>query len=200
MLSQNEIHDTRVPSLPIRNEKARGSNPLSSTHESRAGTGLPALLCTHRVPKSVSEHTEHRACIEEYIEARVIEWAMSGESPARICKAVEILERRLTPEGTRCALYRHFDGSGVLLYVGIAYRPHIRTEQHRALSPWFALVEDTSIEWRASRDLAAAAERQAIRDERPLFNVSGTVDKTRSEAIAYLLERLAIAERVAVAS
>lgn len=68
------------------------------------------------------------------------------------------------------ALYRHFDATGRLLYVGIALSPASRTSQHRRTASWFSQVIRIEIEWFVSREGAELAEREAIRTERPLYN------------------------------
>lgn len=89
-----------------------------------------------------------------------------------------------------CALYRHFDANGDLLYVGISDTPALREQQHRDRSPWFPLVAKSTHRWFDTRSAAASAEREAIRAEGPIFNRThnpGHVDR----AIAYLMERAA---------
>lgn len=68
------------------------------------------------------------------------------------------------------ALYRLFDAGDRLLYVGISVRPAVRWEEHALSRPWWHLVARKDVEWLASRSVAADAEREAIRVERPLFN------------------------------
>lgn len=72
----------------------------------------------------------------------------------------------------RTALYRFFDASGVLLYVGITDNPSKRWNEH-AISKratWWSTVAKKTLEWYPSRDAADAAETQAINVERPLHN------------------------------
>jgi hypothetical protein len=89
----------------------------------------------------------------------------------------------------RTAVYRHYDAAGVLLYVGIAADPSLRSEQHAAKSPWFRFVAHTQSEWHASRGKAMAAEREAIAAESPVFNQ--THNKAhRDAAVAYLFGAL----------
>lgn len=68
------------------------------------------------------------------------------------------------------ALYRHFDRSGRLLYVGVSDNPAERLAQHRAQSEWAGAIERQSVVWFCSRPLALAAEKDAINDERPPYN------------------------------
>jgi len=86
---------------------------------------------------------------------------------------------------SRTALYRHWDASGKLLYLGISHDPAARSEQHRRRSPWFKFVSETSVAWFETRDQAASAERAAIRSEAPVFNHTHN-KANRDAALAYL--------------
>lgn len=68
-------------------------------------------------------------------------------------------------------LYRCFDSSRVLLYIGVAGHVGRRLSQHEYMSPWHPEVESVTIEPFGSRVLALKAERHAIRRERPRHNV-----------------------------
>jgi hypothetical protein len=71
-----------------------------------------------------------------------------------------------------CELYRHFDGGGRLLYVGIAWTSLERLMNgHRSGSHWFDQITRIEIERFPSRVDALAAEKAAIRDEKPMFNL-----------------------------
>lgn len=71
----------------------------------------------------------------------------------------------------RCALYRHFDESDVLLYIGITDTLADRTNNgHARTSDWVQFAARAEAEWHDSRDRASAAEREAVKDERPVFN------------------------------
>lgn len=70
---------------------------------------------------------------------------------------------------TQTALYRHFDASGRLLYVGISLSAVQRLAQH-ASSDWSADIRRVDVEVYPTRDAALAAEAVAIRDERPEHN------------------------------
>ena len=71
---------------------------------------------------------------------------------------------------TRTALYRHFDGNGRLLYVGVSLSALTRLAQHATTAKWFGDIRRVDIEWHASRRLALAAESRAIKIEAPVFN------------------------------
>lgn len=68
-------------------------------------------------------------------------------------------------------LYRHFDDTGRLLYVGISITALKRTMQHRGKSHWFREVCTITIEHFATRAQAEAAEIVAIQTEKPLHNL-----------------------------
>lgn len=70
----------------------------------------------------------------------------------------------------RTALYRHFDASDRLLYVGITDCLSIRDKQHAATAHWHENVARTETEWCVSREAAVFAEARAIATERPLHN------------------------------
>lgn len=73
-----------------------------------------------------------------------------------------------TPE--RTALYRFFNATGQLLYVGISGNTENRWRRHAESKPWWSDVADKTTEWLDSRPEALDAERVAIRAERPLYN------------------------------
>lgn len=70
-----------------------------------------------------------------------------------------------------CALYRHFDQDGVLLYVGISVDPEERWKAHRySRAEWAADSVRRVDDWFSSLVEAQAAERVAIKTERPKHN------------------------------
>lgn len=69
------------------------------------------------------------------------------------------------------ALYRLYDASGRLLYVGISNNVHTRIRTHRVEKYWGPDVADARIEWFTTRAAALSAEATAIRRERPRHNV-----------------------------
>lgn len=68
-------------------------------------------------------------------------------------------------------LYRFFDSSGALLYIGITETFGARLVAHEATKPWFADVAAISIERHPSRSALAEAEAEAVRREQPLHNL-----------------------------
>lgn len=98
-------------------------------------------------------------------------------------------KRRCRPAARRCALYRHFDAAGVLLYVGVTADTETRGGQHASSSAWVEYAANGTVEWYDSPDEARDAERLAIRTEMPIFNqrhaATGSGDRLR----AYLTTR-----------
>jgi predicted GIY-YIG superfamily endonuclease len=78
----------------------------------------------------------------------------------------------LTGTGERTALYRYFDEDDVLLYVGITDSPGRRWEQHMREQPWWPAARSHTVRLHDSREAAEMAERVAIRDERPVYNIA----------------------------
>lgn len=68
-------------------------------------------------------------------------------------------------------LYRFFNATGQLLYVGITMNPPQRFKAHQNDKHWWSEVVGITVERYVSREELAAAERRAIRVERPQHNV-----------------------------
>jgi predicted GIY-YIG superfamily endonuclease len=78
-------------------------------------------------------------------------------------------------EGTEeTAVYRLFDASGRLLYVGMGRNPLTRWASHAEQHAWWADVATYSVVWHDTRQEAAAEEREALRHEDPVHNIHGT--------------------------
>ena len=76
----------------------------------------------------------------------------------------------------KTSLYRHFDPSGRLLYVGVSYSVMARLHEHRR-SPWFYDVVRVEIQHFDSRKEAEKAELAAIVNENPIHNRRPKVDR-----------------------
>jgi hypothetical protein len=80
-------------------------------------------------------------------------------------------------------LYRFWDSAGRLLYVGISVNPLSRFDQHRAEKPWWDDIASVTIERYPNRSEVLDAEREAIRSEKPAFNVTHNTSRpTRARA------------------
>jgi predicted GIY-YIG superfamily endonuclease len=73
------------------------------------------------------------------------------------------------------AVYRAYDAAGRLLYVGVTDNIDRRIDGHSA-SGWRASMAALTLTIYPSRAVALAAERDAIRAERPLWNVMHSTD------------------------
>jgi hypothetical protein len=67
-------------------------------------------------------------------------------------------------------LYRHFDSTGKLLYVGISLDVLRRLGQHRRSSVWFDDIARVEIEHFADWDSAKEARRKVVAEEKPIFH------------------------------
>lgn len=76
------------------------------------------------------------------------------------------------------ALYRYYEAD-TLLYVGISHDAFRRATQHTERSAWYTRADRMTIERLPTRADARTAELDAIRTERPLFNIEGTDRDTR---------------------
>ncbi|MBJ7591525.1 GIY-YIG nuclease family protein [Aeromonas veronii] len=68
-------------------------------------------------------------------------------------------------------LYRHFDGEGRLLYIGVSLSAARRLSQHMYKSEWAADITDIKVERFPTRQEALDAERNAIINEKPIWNI-----------------------------
>lgn len=75
------------------------------------------------------------------------------------------------PADTSHALYRFFDDHGALLYVGITNNPGRRWARHETDRPWWHEVHHVELERHPDRGAVLDAERKAIREEKPRYNV-----------------------------
>lgn len=73
----------------------------------------------------------------------------------------------------RASVYRFYDASGSLLYVGMTEGFEARLSVHKSASPWWPRVTHTTLERFETRHDAAHSERRAILLEKPEFNVRG---------------------------
>jgi predicted GIY-YIG superfamily endonuclease len=94
-------------------------------------------------------------CLEQQIAMKVATFIRGGIEPA--CYLY---------------LYRHYDPTGDLLYVGISLSPLRRHEKHFAKSEHRYWIVRILIEPFASREEALRAEARAIREEFPKFNTA----------------------------
>lgn len=72
-------------------------------------------------------------------------------------------------------LYRYFDQSGRLLYVGISLSAVARASQHKVTAHWWGRVARMERQSFPSRAAARAAEKAAIAAEMPVENVQDKV-------------------------
>jgi len=70
----------------------------------------------------------------------------------------------------KTSLYRYFSSGGDLLYIGISIYPFQREKQHRRDKD-MTQVRYVELEWFGTYAEASEAERHAIQQERPIWNV-----------------------------
>lgn len=67
-------------------------------------------------------------------------------------------------------VYRAYDASGVLLYVGMTLNPSNRFAWHRSISPWFSQMASVRMTGPLTKRGAMELERTLIRHANPLHN------------------------------
>lgn len=95
--------------------------------------------------------------------------------------------RRQAKLDASTALYRYFDTDDVLLYVGITSNQRERDRAHIRSSIWTRFAVRSTITHHRTRGAAEGAERKAIKDEQPVFNLR---HNDSPEAVARLVEYL----------
>jgi predicted GIY-YIG superfamily endonuclease len=71
------------------------------------------------------------------------------------------------------AVYRLYDATGQLLYLGITWNLEARWTSHRQKKHWWPQVVRREVVWCVDRRAALAAEWTAITGEKPLHNIIG---------------------------
>jgi len=114
--------------------------------------------------------------IKAYLKMHLIEESTETDGAVwyRLLSWSEQMFRTLGPP---TQLYRHYDSSGQLLYVGISLSALWRTMTHRRDSAWWNEVTVVKIENHRNRWRAIEAERQAIVEERPRYNIRHSEEK-----------------------
>ena len=102
--------------------------------------------------------------IDVLVDDLLHEQAVAGDLPKQYLRPV------VPPP--RVCLYRHFDITGALLYVGISVEPKSRIYGH-ARAHWYADIVRTTEQWFDDRKVALTAELAAIKSENPLHNKQG---------------------------
>lgn len=97
--------------------------------------------------------------------------AMTGRGPSRSATS---------PQPGQVALYRFYDATESLLYVGISNDPRRRWKEHARDKAWYPQVRHQALTWYENEPLARRAEDAAIRQERPHFNIAGAVRPARA--------------------
>lgn len=69
-------------------------------------------------------------------------------------------------------LYRFWDESGALLYVGITCDPGRRWPEHMRTKPWWTQIATITVETHRNRAAVLAAESTAISTEGPCYNIA----------------------------
>lgn len=92
------------------------------------------------------------------------------------------------------ALYRYRDEEGRTVYVGITGNPDGRDQTHVIDSAWHSFCSPMEVEWFGTLADAQAAERLAIRTERPLFNqkhgrVGAAIKRDQHRWLSYRIRR-----------
>lgn len=110
-------------------------------------------------------------CIVDFRESEPSKYN-HGDGRGLVSQPFDLLTGLPIINPARTSLYRHFDVHDNLLYVGISLNAMARMSQHTgAYYTWTEDVATMKIEWFESRELALAAEKIAIKKEKPRHNI-----------------------------
>lgn len=93
-----------------------------------------------------------------------------------------------TSDSSPTSVYRYYDASGVLIYVGITKTGIYRNQQHNASKEWWPFVASQSVDHFPTRSAAHAREVALIQQYRPPFNTHHNNEHVLLRA-AYLAAR-----------
>ncbi|MBB4893527.1 excinuclease UvrABC nuclease subunit [Streptomyces olivoverticillatus] len=77
-------------------------------------------------------------------------------------------------KASESAVYRLFDSTGQVLYIGMSRNPMARWGIHAEQHSWWPRVATYELAWYPTRQEAEAAEKAAIKAESPTCNVAHT--------------------------
>lgn len=100
------------------------------------------------------------------------------------------------PEPDPTFVYRFYDHTERLVYVGITCEPAVRWKDHAKFKTWWADVVRISAELHPSREAALAEELRAIREDLPLRNIKDAIVAMREKPAGNLEEEALAARRV----
>lgn len=104
-------------------------------------------------------------------------YLIMGEMP-RVGASIDKYEAR------ECAVYYHYAPDGELLYIGNAYDPWKRMDQHRLKQPWWGEVDEGAmrVEWWPTKASAEVEEASEIRRLGPKYNKTFNGGRVRVSA------------------
>lgn len=160
---------------------------------------LDAIAATAGIagePQTADEHLDLRDAMRTAWAFPEKEWrqmladsmGLTYSQVQRYAPTTDLERERRTRDlwSAKTAVYRRYDASGVLLYIGITSDFKGRDAVHRALSPWWRHMARTEVEWFPDRESALESEANAIRAEDPIFNLQhGRSDALKRQS-AYL--------------
>ncbi len=105
--------------------------------------------------------------LEQYQERKAKKEKMIAEAMEALNSKAERIRGKSKPT----QLYRFYNEEEQLLYVGVSKSTIQRLFTHQKLSDWYILVRFVVVDNYADRKSALAAERDAIKTEKPFFNI-----------------------------
>jgi len=166
---------------PLTTMRARGHSRRLVNHPKLRVMNLENRRNMGTVKRSVAAHKAHRDRTKKALDRVTaeplrtwlqdkIDWYTAAIEALHAGRALPPKPQPPTRKPTFC-VYRHFDAHGALLYIGETDDWQGRTKDHRHTAPWFGEVVTIKIEHFATRRAKAEAEKRAVRQEEPLWNI-----------------------------
>lgn len=95
---------------------------------------------------------------------------------------VRVVKWGIPETPVRTALYRLFDRTGALLYIGVSTSPEGRWLHHSENKSWWPEVTRIEFAWHHTRDEALRREAESIRAETPRYNIQHNGNRTTASA------------------
>lgn len=156
-------------------------------HEVQGPNHLARYYDDRIVREAALAETAAENAIERLVAAGLLSCAPAPDSrqPGRLIRDFRLLipsewrtqaahrpkREPFTLEAVPTAVYRLYDPSGCLLYIGISDQPEERFAQHALSKPWWPDVVTRELHWYYDLPPAVAEEERAIAAEQPLYNI-----------------------------
>lgn len=102
----------------------------------------------------------------------------------------ETISTPTAEESRRAAVYRLYDATGALLYIGSTVNPSQRWSSHKGTKDWWPAVATYTLTWWSTAERAYDEEYKAIRAEQPPHNQLGVFPFGETRPVSEAAQRV----------